>query len=55
MKAFADLANNEDGATAAEYALMVGLIMMAIFLSVQTLGNTLNGIFTTAASWYSGS
>lgn len=55
MKAFADLANNEDGATSVEYALMVGMIITAIFLSVQTLGNTLNGIFTTAASWYSGS
>jgi Flp pilus assembly pilin Flp len=53
MKAFANFANKEDGATAAEYALMIGLIITAIFLSVQTLGNTLNGIFTTAASWYS--
>ena len=36
---------DEDGASAAEYALLIGLIAAAIFLSVQGIGTTLDGFF----------
>ncbi len=37
--------NDQDGATAAEYALLIGLIAAAIVLSVQGIGTTLDGVF----------
>ncbi|MDV2480108.1 MAG: Flp family type IVb pilin [bacterium] len=37
--------NDQDGATAAEYALLIGLIAAAIILSVQGIGTTLDGVF----------
>ncbi len=37
--------NDQDGATAAEYALLIGLIAAVIVLSVQGIGVTLDGIF----------
>jgi len=48
-------ANQEEGATSAEYALMIGLITAVIFGAVQILGNTLIPIFTNAAGWFGGS
>ncbi len=36
----------EKGATAVEYGLMVGLIAVAIIVTVQLLGTELNGLFT---------
>ncbi|MCH7768765.1 MAG: Flp family type IVb pilin [Nitrospinae bacterium] len=36
---------DEDGASAVEYGLLVALIAAAIILTVQTLGTTLNGVF----------
>ena len=36
---------DEDGASAAEYALLIGLIAAAIILTVQGLGTTLDGVF----------
>ena len=35
------------GATAVEYGLMVGLIAVAIIVTVGLLGGKLNGLFTT--------
>jgi pilus assembly protein Flp/PilA len=34
------------GATAVEYGLLVGLIAVAIIVTVTTLGGELNGLFT---------
>jgi pilus assembly protein Flp/PilA len=36
---------NEEGASAVEYGLLVGLIAAVIVVAVTTLGTTLNGIF----------
>lgn len=55
MKAFTSFAHNADGATSVEYALMIGVIIVAIFVAVQALGNSLNSVFTTAATWYAAS
>jgi len=37
--------NDQDGATATEYALLIGLIAAAIVLTVQGIGVTLDGVF----------
>ncbi|QHK19909.1 Flp family type IVb pilin [Pseudarthrobacter psychrotolerans] len=39
--------NNEKGATAVEYGIMVGLIAVVIIVAVSTLGGTLKGFFTS--------
>jgi pilus assembly protein Flp/PilA len=39
--------DEEKGATAVEYGLMVALIAVAIILTVTALGQGLNGLFTT--------
>jgi len=41
------LRNDEKGATAVEYGIMVGLIAVAIIVAVNLLGGTLNGFFET--------
>jgi pilus assembly protein Flp/PilA len=38
-------AKDEEGATAVEYGMMVGLIAVAIILTVYTIGNDLNDLF----------
>lgn len=38
--------DEEKGATAVEYGLMVALIAVAIIVAVTTLGQTLDGLFT---------
>lgn len=43
LKSFAE---NESGATAIEYGLIAAGIAVAIILAVNTLGSTLNGVFT---------
>jgi pilus assembly protein Flp/PilA len=40
-----ELRDREDGATAVEYGLMVGLIAVAIIATVQLLGTQLNSLF----------
>jgi Flp pilus assembly pilin Flp len=47
--------NAEEGATAPEYAIMVGLITAVIVGAVGAIGNALIPIFTTAAGWFTGS
>ncbi|MCD5341629.1 Flp family type IVb pilin [Arthrobacter sp. AK04] len=41
------LRNEEKGATAVEYGIMVALIAVVIIAAVSTLGGTLNDMFTT--------
>ena len=41
------LKKDEKGATAVEYGLMVGLIAVAIIVTVTALGGKLNGLFTS--------
>jgi pilus assembly protein Flp/PilA len=44
------LKNDEKGATAVEYGLMVGLIAVVIIAAVTLLGNQLNALFTSIAN-----
>ena len=46
----ARLENEEKGATAVEYGLMVGLIAAVIIGTVMTLGGQLNDLFTKISS-----
>ncbi|MFJ6269919.1 Flp family type IVb pilin [Pseudarthrobacter oxydans] len=41
------LRNEEKGATAVEYGIMVALIAVVIIVAVSTLGGTLDGLFDT--------
>jgi pilus assembly protein Flp/PilA len=46
LAAFAkDRLRKEDGATAVEYGLLVGLIAVAIIIAVTALGGKLNDLF----------
>ena len=47
------LGRDERGATAAEYALLVGLIATVIVASVATLGRAVSGFFTQFNSRFS--
>ncbi|MFN0027241.1 MAG: Flp family type IVb pilin [Acidimicrobiales bacterium] len=40
------LKNRTEGATAAEYALLVALIAVAIIVAVRALGTSISGVFT---------
>lgn len=40
-------AQDEEGATAVEYGVMVGLIAVAIIITVAAIGTQLNTLFTT--------
>ena len=42
-----DRVREEKGATAVEYGLLVGLIAVAIIVTVTALGGKLNGLFTS--------
>jgi len=46
---FAERADEERGATAVEYGLMVALIAAAIIVAVTALGTSVTNIFTKAA------
>lgn len=46
----ADRKNDDKGATAVEYGLMVALIAVAIITTVTLLGTNLNGLFTRIAT-----
>ena len=50
----ADRLDREDGATAVEYGLMVALIAVAIFVTVEALGVTLDGLFQAVDTCLSG-
>ena len=44
------LRNDEKGATAVEYGLMVALIAVVIIIAVLTLGNKLSSLFNNTAT-----
>lgn len=44
------LVRDEEGATAVEYGLIVGLIAIVIIVGVGFLGTTLNGMFNDVAN-----
>jgi pilus assembly protein Flp/PilA len=46
----ADRKNDDKGATAVEYGLMVALIAVAIVATVVILGTRLNAVFTTVVN-----
>ena len=50
LKSGIELARRDQGATAVEYALLVGLIAAAIILAVIFLGDTIAGIFGRVGS-----
>jgi pilus assembly protein Flp/PilA len=50
MKSFIKFLKQEDGASAAEYGLLVALIAIVIIVGVTTLGTKLNADFTNIAS-----
>lgn len=39
--------NDESGATAIEYGLIAGLLSVVIVVALQTLGTSLNAVFST--------
>lgn len=43
---------NEDGATAIEYAVLAGLIFLAIIAAIMPIGDQLGVIFTDAAAGF---
>ena len=46
MAILAQFLNNQDGATAIEYALMASLIALFIIAAVQTVGTKVSTVFT---------
>lgn len=48
--ALRSLVRDEEGASAVEYGLILGLIAVAIILVMSTLGTDLNGIFTNVST-----
>jgi pilus assembly protein Flp/PilA len=42
--------NDEEGASAVEYGLLVGLIAVVIIVAVTALGNKLDALFTTVTT-----
>ncbi len=49
MRKLLSLWRKKDGASAVEYALMVGLISLAIAVAVNSVGKNLSSSLTTAA------
>jgi len=49
MTVFRRFANDDSGTTAVEYALLVGLITLAIVTAVQASGNGINAVLTRLA------
>ena len=48
-KAMVRFVNDEEGATAIEYALIAGLISMGIIVGAALVGTTLGNFFTTVS------
>jgi len=48
----AELARNESGVTALEYAFIAGLVAMAIVTVVTTLGTSISGLFGSVLSGF---
>jgi Flp pilus assembly pilin Flp len=49
LRKLLSLWQRKDGASAVEYALLVGLITLAIAVSVNAMGKSLSGTFSTVA------
>lgn len=47
LKTFKSLLNDECGATAVEYALVIGLVSIAIITAAQNLGGSISSAFGT--------
>ncbi len=54
IRLWASLMVNKNGATAAEYGLLVALIAVAITAAVTLFGTTLAGLFTTVTNTIKG-
>ena len=55
MKRLLDMFNRaEEGATAVEYALLVGLIAVVLIVGVGLFGTNLNTFFNSIATWVQG-
>jgi pilus assembly protein Flp/PilA len=50
IRIFKDLAQDESGVTAIEYGLIAAGIGVAILTVVNTIGGSLNSLFTTVAN-----
>jgi pilus assembly protein Flp/PilA len=50
MRSFTDLLNDESGATAIEYGLIAALVSVAAIAALQTMGTSLNSIFTVVST-----
>ncbi len=50
-----DFLTSEDGPTAVEYAVLVGLIVAGLAVAVPILGNAISTTFSSAANTMSGS
>lgn len=46
---------SEDGPTATEYAVMLALIIVVCLTAIQTLGDSVNGVFTSVNDGITGS
>ena len=51
---FTHFLGNEDGATAVEYALIAGIICIAIVGGITAIGTSTNASFTRAADGFTG-
>ena len=49
MKALRNIKNNNSGASAAEYALIIALVGVAIIAGATALGTSINGKLSTTA------
>lgn len=47
IEAAARFGNDEDGATAIEYALITGLIFLAIVLGIRSYTTSVNGVYAS--------
>jgi pilus assembly protein Flp/PilA len=45
---FVEFLKQEDGPTAVEYAIMLGLIIVACIAAIVTLGSNANGVFSNS-------
>lgn len=50
LKQFLNFLKDEEGASAVEYGLIVGLIAVAVVVVLGTMGGQLNGLFTSVST-----
>ena len=55
LNAIRQFVKEEEGASAAEYALLLAIITLGIVLAVQGLGNAISGALNTASGTISNS